>query len=145
MSPGAIAVGGGGAETQAVCCVPPGCAFGLPADPCVVVAAWLQLEDQPHLDGQRGPQTPMGFQQVPLAGHAAPLAAHTPSGGSWEVRIRNTFSRNVYIMHACNLHIVLSLILLLLYCCYYYICLPCWCYITAYYHNQRKTPKQSIQ
>lgn len=82
MSPGEVAVGDGGAETPAVCCVPPGCAYGLPADPCVVVAAWLQLEDRPHQDGQRGPPTPSGFQQGLLAGHTAPLAAHTPSVGS---------------------------------------------------------------
>lgn len=90
MSPGAIADGGGGAETPTVCCVPPGCACGPPGGPCVVVAAWPQLGGQPHQDGQRGPLTPRGFQQGPLAGHAAPSAAHTPSAGSWEIRITNT-------------------------------------------------------
>lgn len=77
MSPGEVAVGGGGAETPAVCCVPPGCAYGLPDDPCVVVAAWPRLEDRPHQDGSS--PTPSGFRQVLLAGHAVPLAAHTPS------------------------------------------------------------------
>lgn len=89
MSPGAVAVGGDGAETPAVCCVPPGCACGPPAGPCVVAAAWPQREDRPHRGGQKGPPTPRGFQQGPLAGHAAPLAAHTPSAGSWERRVRN--------------------------------------------------------
>lgn len=87
VSPGAIAVGGGGAETPAVCCVPPGCACGPPAGPYVVVAVLPQLEDQPHLDGQWSPLTPRGFQQGPLAGHAALSAAHTPSAGSWETRV----------------------------------------------------------
>lgn len=82
MSPGAVAVGGDEVETLAVCCVPPRCACGPPAGPCVVVAAWPQLEDQPHLDGQKIPPTPRGFQQGPPAGRAAPLAAHIPSAGS---------------------------------------------------------------
>lgn len=89
MSPGAVAVGGDGAETPAVCCVPPGYACGPPVGPCVVVAAWPRLEDRPHRDGKKNPPTPRDFQQGPLAGHAAPSAAHTPSAGSWERRVRN--------------------------------------------------------
>lgn len=60
-SPGAVAVGGDEAETQAVCCVPPRCACGSPVGLCVVVAAWLQLKDLPHRGGRRGPPSPRGF------------------------------------------------------------------------------------
>lgn len=89
MSPGAVAVGGGGAETPAVCCVPPECACGPPSGPCVVAAALPLLEDRPHPGGWRGPLTPRGFQQGPLVGRAVPLTVHTPSAGSWKIRIRN--------------------------------------------------------
>lgn len=81
-SPGAAAVGGDGAATPAVCCVPPGCACGPPAGPCAAAAAWPRLEDRLHPD----PRGPRGFQRGPLAGRAAPLAARTPSVGSWERR-----------------------------------------------------------
>lgn len=81
-SPGAGAVGGGGAETPAACCVPPGCACGLPACLYVVAAAWPRPGDRPRRDEQKGPLTPRSSQQRPLAGRAAPSAAHTPSAGS---------------------------------------------------------------
>lgn len=89
VSPGAVAVGGDGVETPAVCCVPPGCACGPPVGPCAVAAAWPRLTDRPHQDDQKNPLTPSGFQSGPLAGHAAPLAGHTPSAESWKTR---TFS-----------------------------------------------------
>lgn len=72
MLPDAGAVEGDGAGTPTVCCVPPGCAYGPPAGPCVVVAAWPLLEDRPHRDGLKHPLTPSGSQQGSLAGHAAP-------------------------------------------------------------------------
>lgn len=84
LKPGAEAVEDGGAETPAACCVPPGCACGPPVDLCAAAAAWLQLGDQPRWGEQRGSPTPMGFQQGPLADHAAPSAARTPSAASWE-------------------------------------------------------------
>lgn len=84
MSPGAVVVGGGGAETPAVCCVPPRCACGPLAGPCVAEAAWPRLRDRLRRGGRKNPPTPRGLQQGPLAGHAAPLAARTPSAGSWE-------------------------------------------------------------
>lgn len=84
VSPGAVVVGGGGAETPAVCCVPLRCACGPLAGPCAAEAAWPRLRDRLHRGARKNPPTPRGLQQGPLAGHAAPLAARTPSAGSWE-------------------------------------------------------------
>lgn len=84
MSPGAVAVGGDGAETPAVCCVLPGRACGPQVGPCGVVAPWPRLTDLLRPDGQKNPLTPSGFQWGPLAGHAAPLGGHTSLAESWE-------------------------------------------------------------
>lgn len=88
FSPGAVAVWGDGAETPAVCCVPLGCACGLPAGLYVVGAAWLQRGDQPRQGEAEDPLSPTDLRQGPLAGCAAPLAAHTPSAESWGDRLK---------------------------------------------------------
>lgn len=86
--PGAVAVGGDGAETPAVCCVPPVCAFGPPGGLCVAVAAWPRLTDRPHQDGCRKFLTPTGLPWEHLAGRAGPVAVHIPSEASWEDKIK---------------------------------------------------------
>lgn len=49
--PGAVAGVGDGAETPAVCCVPPVCACGPPGGLCVAATVWPRLTDQPRRDG----------------------------------------------------------------------------------------------
>lgn len=88
-SPGAVAVGGDGAETPAVCCVPPGCACVPPAGPCAGAAAWPRRPDRPRRRGQKRRLTPSGLRWGPHAGCAAPSTGHTPSAESWEARTCN--------------------------------------------------------